>query len=169
MKRIDIRTNRRRGVSAVEFAVVLPLIVLLLVGSIEAARGLMVSHSLQEAAQAGCRVYSVEGTTQAQATALIDLAMSNAGVTGYSITYDPAAKAAVDTHMEPVEVTITVPFANVAWLPPSFLSGATLQGNCVMPADMDISDGGDQNGYSDVNDDNEFDGIIRVDDTKDDD
>ena len=163
------RMRTCHGVSAVEFAVVMPIITMLIVGAIESARGVMVTHSLQAAAQAGCRIYSVEGTTLAQATAIIDQALSNAGISGHTITFDPSAKSAVDTPLEPVSVDVTIPYANVAWIPPNFLAAATLRGSCVMPADIDLSSGGDQNGYSQINDDYEGDGHLRHDDDDDDD
>lgn len=148
---------------AVEFAVVLPVIVLLLVGSIEMARAVMVAHALQEAAQAACRVYSVEGTTKSQAEALVAKAMSHAEVTDYAVTYEPASKSGVDVPLEPVTVTVTASYSKIAWLPPTYLGGATLQGVCVMPADLDISDGGDQNGYKPTDDDFDGDGNERHD------
>ncbi|MEQ8211697.1 MAG: pilus assembly protein [Lacipirellulaceae bacterium] len=152
---------QRRAVAATEFAVVLPLIVMLVLGAVEAARAVIVSHALQEAANAGCRVYSVEGTTQANASAIINTAMSNAGLTNHTIVFNPSSKAAVDVPLEPITVTVTIPYSQVAWLPPNFLSGATLQGRCVMPADIDRSDGGDTNGYFDSDDDQENDGNLR--------
>jgi len=143
--------GKRRGIAAVEFAVMLPLVVLLLLGAVEVGRGVMVSHSLQEAAQAGCRVYSV------------------AGITNQTITFEPPSKGQIDVHMEPVTVTVTIPFVNVAWVSPNFLNGAALQGKCIMPADLDVSDGGDMNGYTLTDDDNVADGFERDDDDNGDD
>ncbi|MEN1681374.1 MAG: TadE family protein [Planctomycetota bacterium] len=156
----------RPGVAAVELAAVLPLIVMLLLGAIEASRAVMVTHALQEAANAGCRVYSVEEGTKQQALSLISKAMENAGVSGCSVVFDPTTSAEVDVLMEPVTVTVSVPFSQVAWLPSSFLHTATLEGKCVMPADVDISDGGDTNGYTQFDDDHEGDGHERHDDTQ---
>lgn len=161
MFRTSFHVPFQRGVAAVELALVLPLIVLLLGGAIELGRAVMVAHTLQEAAQAGCRVYSVEGTTQSDALAIINTAMSQAGLTNPTVTFLPSSKAAVDVPMEPVKVTVTLSYANVAWLPVLFLSGSTLKGCSVMPADLDQSDGGDTNGYFDVNDDQEYDGYLR--------
>ncbi len=154
----------RRGVEVVEFALVLPVIVMLLFGAIEAARGVMVVHTLQEAAQAGCRVYSVKDTSQADATAMIAEAMTRARITNYDTTFNPSNKADVNESGEPVTVTVTTSFANVAWLTPRFLAGKTLRGGCVFPADMNASDGGDTNGYDATLDDNPIDGNTRDDD-----
>lgn len=156
--------RQRRGIAVVEFAVILPLIVLLLLGAVEVGRGVMVAHTLQEAAQAGCRVYSVEDTTFADATAIVNQIVADAGITNHTIVFDPPTKAGVNLHMEPVTVAVSVPFIDVAWLSPNFMSGATLEGRCVMPADVDESDGGDTNGYTIIDDDNNADGVERVQD-----
>ena len=144
-----------------EFAIVLPLIMLMLLGAVEVGRGVMVTHSLQEAAQAGCRVYCVEDTTKKQAKKMVKTVMADAGIENYKMKFKPGKKSKVDTHLEPISVTVTVPFAEVGWLPADFLAGATLSGSCVMPADVDHSDGGDSNGYSTLDDDNDTDGFTR--------
>jgi Flp pilus assembly protein TadG len=127
----------RRGTAAVEFAAVLPLMVLLILGAVEFGRAIMVQHSLQEAAQAGCRVYSVKANTQAAARSMVDEAMKQADITGYSVQFDPALKSAIDVHMEPVSVTVSVPYNLVGWLSPSYLTDATITATCTMPADVD--------------------------------
>ena len=48
----------RRGAAAVEFAAVLPLISLLLLGAIEGSHTVLVQHALVEAAESGCRLYA---------------------------------------------------------------------------------------------------------------
>ena len=107
----------RLGTATVEFAVVLPLIVALLLGAVEVGRGVMINHSLQEAAHAGCRVYCVEDSTLTQARNVVDAVMTDAGVTNHTIVFDPPSKAGIDTPMEAVSVTVTVPYMDVAWVP----------------------------------------------------
>ena len=127
----------RRGASAVEFAVVLPIVVLLIFGAIEIGRAVMVQHSLQEAAQAGCRLYTVKNLTQQQVTDMIDTSMANAGITAYTIEMDPPTKAAVDAHMEPVTVKVSVGYDAVSWMPVWFMSGKTIVAQATMPADLE--------------------------------
>ena len=67
----------------------------------------------------------------------------------------------MDKTLEDVSVTITAPCADVAWLPPTFFSGATLQGRSVLPADLEVSDGGDTDGYHWTDDDHDGDGNVR--------
>ncbi|MCA9246103.1 MAG: pilus assembly protein [Planctomycetales bacterium] len=132
------KTKRsRRGAAVVEFAVCLPLVVLLMLGMIELGRGVMVQHTMQEAAQAGCRVYSARDTTIDQAEAVISEAMTRAGISNYAVTYDPPTKAAMNVHLAPVTVSISVAYADVAWVTPNYLMGASVDGRCILPADVD--------------------------------
>ena len=161
MQAFQANKPARAAVAAVEFAVVLPLIVMLVLGALEAARAVMVTHALQEASQAACRVYSVGGTAMADVTAIIDDAMAAAGITNFNTTFNPQKKEDVDKTMKEITVTISVAFADVAWLPPNFLAGATLEGRSVLPADLEVSDGGDTDGYVFTNDDYNGDGYVR--------
>ena len=161
---VKTSSSRRTGAASVELAVVLPLLVLLVLGTIEAARGVAVSHALQEASQAGCRIYSVGGTTQEQAKAIIDATMENAGITSHQIVFDPDEKSKVDKSMEEVTVSVSIPYSEISWLPPQFLSDSVLEGRTVFPADLEASDGGDTDGYRVMDDDNDLDGIVRDDD-----
>jgi Flp pilus assembly protein TadG len=129
--------SNRRGAAAVEFAVVLPVVVFLFLGAVELSRGVMVDHSLQEAARAGCRMYSVATTTQQEVDDIIAVCMADAGVANYDVVFDPATKSGIDTEMEPVTVTISVPYSDVAWLSPRYLSGATITASCTLPADLE--------------------------------
>ena len=160
----SIRRFNRRGTATVESALVFPLLIAVFLGMTEMGRGIMVLHTLQEASQAGCRVYSVEGATKQQASDIIDACMSNAGIANYDVEFHPTEKASVNTPMEPVTVVVKTSYENVAWIAPAFLQGRNLEGKCVLPADVDVSDGGDQNGYANADDDNPDDGVERVDD-----
>ena len=129
-------SEHRAGAAAVEFAVVLPFIVLLILGAIEAGRAVMVQHALEEAARAGCRLYVVDDVTEQEARDMIADSLTAAGITKYTITLNPATKAGVDTHLEPVTVTVSVNYADVAWLPARFFTGKAVSGQCTMPADL---------------------------------
>ena len=150
----------RRGLAVVECAVILPVVVLLIMGAVELSRAVMVQHVLQEAAQAACRVYMVEPTTQQNAQDMIDQAMLAAGVTGYTVTFNPLTKPEIDTPMEPVTVTVTVPYNTVGWFSPTYLSGADLVASCTMPADVE-ADPNTNPIYDPMEDDNVYDGHTR--------
>ena len=153
----------RRGAAIVEFSVALPLIVLFFLGAIEAGRAVMVAHSMQEAAQAGARVYSVRDTTWQDARNMVDACMADAGIQGYGVAFDPANKAEIDVHMEPVTVTVSVPYSAVAWTGATFMSGANITGRGVYPADLE-DDVNPNPSLDPLDDDHVADGNFRDDD-----
>ncbi|MCG8584537.1 MAG: hypothetical protein MI757_07490, partial [Pirellulales bacterium] len=96
-------------------------------------------QTLAEAARAGCRLYALQTTTEQQATDIIDEIMSNANITGYTITFDPADRSTITTDRVPVTCSVSVPFANVDWLGAGwFVSSEPLAGICIMPSDAGI-------------------------------
>ena len=75
-----IRSKLRRiagdkGAATVEFACLLPVILLLMAGGIELGRGVMVRHILEEAARAGCRVAAMDNGSAADAEAIVEQAL----------------------------------------------------------------------------------------------
>lgn len=131
-------SHSRQGAAAVEFAVILPLIVLLILGAIEMGQAIMVQQTLIAASRAGARVYAVRQETTAQDVRdIVDVAMANANISGYSVDPDPPFSQAKDIgHLEPVTISVSVPFSQIAWLPGIwFLTDTTLTGRCTIPAD----------------------------------
>ncbi len=114
------------------------MVIAFLLASIEFSRAIDVNHSIQEASQAACRIYSVRTGSQEQADAIISTAMTNAGVDNYTVTYSPSTKDLILTHMEPVTVTIVVEFDDVGFLSGSFLNGRSITAATIMPADLEI-------------------------------
>lgn len=133
----------REGAAMVEFALVLPIFLLLIFGGLEMGRAVMVKHVLEEAARAGCRVASIQDATKDDVLSVVDQSLKKAGIKGYSVELDPDPPSGAD-HLDPVSVSITVPHSEVAWMPsPRFMGGKTLTGVCIMPA---VRDAGDDNG-----------------------
>ncbi|HKD35984.1 MAG TPA: TadE/TadG family type IV pilus assembly protein, partial [Pirellulales bacterium] len=50
------KRSRRRGIAAVEFAVLAPFMTIVVLGTFELARGIMVKQVLNDAARRGCRI-----------------------------------------------------------------------------------------------------------------
>src|SRR5262249_12116157 len=63
------QARRRSGSSAVELAVMMPLLGMILVGMLELGRGIMVKWALTDAARKGCRTAILPGQTDAQTRA----------------------------------------------------------------------------------------------------
>jgi Flp pilus assembly protein TadG len=128
--------SQRKGAAVVELAIVLPLFALLVIGTIDVGRAIIVRHTLVEAARTGCRLHAVKGeVAPAQVTAAIDAIMDDADLNGYTVTFDPQDSSGIE-QLQPVRATVSIPYDEVSWLPTSwFLAGRTLTGTCVMPGD----------------------------------
>ncbi len=122
--------ERRRATAVVEFAVVLPLLMTMLLGIIEFGYVFMVRQTLQHAAREGCRVAILQTTVNPYTlvTDRITDAMSPTGLSTYSVTMTHA------TAGTPVEtVALTVPYDDVSLVGGYFgFSGGTLKGSCTM-------------------------------------
>ena len=127
----------RKGAAVVEFAAVLPVIVLLLMGSLEMGRAVMVRHVLEEAARAGCRVAVLENGTKQDVLDIVKTAMTGAKIETYTVSIDPDPPENLDA-FQAVTVTVSVLYSDVSWAASTgFMGGKTITGLCVMPAEGD--------------------------------
>jgi Flp pilus assembly protein TadG len=137
------RRDGRRGVAAVEFAVVASLLFVLILGIIEMGRAMMVLEMLNNAARNGARVGSLQGAVKSDVTdptsGAIAQALANSGINGWTATVSDngtaLANASDSTGVsgDTLTVTVQVPYNNVTWLPTSmFLAGRTLGSTVVM-------------------------------------
>lgn len=117
-------------------ACVLPLLFLLILGSIELGRGVMVKHVLEEAARAGCRVAVVDSSTKEDVLRVVDEAMQAANLPDYRVTVSPDPPTNLGP-FETVTVTVTVDCTDVSWVDAGYLGNSTLQGICIMPAESE--------------------------------
>jgi Flp pilus assembly protein TadG len=127
---------RRRGVAAVEFAVVASLLFVLILGIIEFGRAMMVLELLNNAARNGVRVGCLAGSANTDVGSAVTSALSGAGFSGTTNTIKVNGTVAdVNTAVsgDAVTVIVQVPYNNVTWLPTSmFLAGRTLGSNVTM-------------------------------------
>lgn len=126
------RARTRKGAVTVEFALVLPLIVLMFLGTLEMGRGLNVKHSLQEAARAGCRLAVLEGSTNDDIDGIAIGSLQPAGVGNYTITVEPTDYQAAEEG-DSINVTISTTYSEVSWFAPFFLD-KDISGSCTMRA-----------------------------------
>jgi Flp pilus assembly protein TadG len=84
------RADRRRGAAVVEFAVCIPIIVLLILGSIEATSAIFLRQALTTAAYEGIREAARPGADSAQALARVQSVLSSRQVRGASIRFTPS-------------------------------------------------------------------------------
>ncbi len=106
---------RYKGVAAVEAAVILPLLLVIVFGVIEYGWMFLKAHQITNAARSGCRVgirpYADASNVITEVTAL----MATAGITGATITTIPADITLENVGVgATIEVVITVPWVNMA-------------------------------------------------------
>jgi Flp pilus assembly protein TadG len=128
----------RAGAAAVEFAVVVPVLILIVFGMIEFSRVMMVEQILTNAAREGARKGSLPGTTTSDVTTAVSNYMTNSGLSGQTTTVSPDPSTA--NPGDAITVTVSIPFNNVSWLPvPMFLGGKTLSASVVMAKESNNS------------------------------
>jgi Flp pilus assembly protein TadG len=112
----------------VEFALVIPIFFVFVLGLVEFGRGLMVSSLISNATRVGCRTGILSGSTNDQVTSAIDSLLHGQGIAGYTTTITVNGKAVnVSTAQsaDTVTVQISIPITSASWLPSlSFLSGS---------------------------------------------
>src|SRR5689334_519672 len=123
------RRQRRRGASAVELAMVSPVLVTLLLGIIEGARLGMVTQLLTTAAREGCRVAVLDGMTQSDVQTRITTVLSGSNISVGTVT--PTCTSPYTWTSAPsgtaVTVSLSVPYSQVSLLKlPGFFNNATI-------------------------------------------
>ncbi len=130
--RTSRRARRRRGATVVEFALVAPLLILLIFGMFEFGRMMMVEQILTNAAREGARRAILEQSTATEVETIVSDYLTGSSVSGATVTVDPGQLQHLGFG-QPVSVSVSVPYDQVTWLPaPWFLGGKTLSAECVM-------------------------------------
>ena len=128
------RAHARRGIETVEFALILPVLVLLGLGAVEFSRALTVQQILTNAARAGAREGVVPNATSDDAVNRVQgqLQVGRINPTAAVITVTPASLADAKSG-DDVNVRVQVPYMAVTWLPvPRFLGNTVLSSECTM-------------------------------------
>ena len=123
----------RHGTATVEFAVIAPLFIFLVLGMIELGRGINVQHSLLNAARAGCRVGITDGATEDDISDRVADNLAGTGITTYNVSVSPGPLSSA-LNGDAVSVTVSATYADVNWVPtPRFLADRTVSGFCSLP------------------------------------
>jgi Flp pilus assembly protein TadG len=132
---VHCKPDRSRGASAVEMAIVAPLIVALILGQIETSRFGMVAQVLTTAAREGCRVAVVPGHTQSDVQNQVNAVLSGSGISLGTVTPTPSTWQ-TDPMGTPITVSLSVPYSQVSWLgAPFFLTNATVSASATMSSE----------------------------------
>lgn len=126
------KRNDRRGAALVEFAMMVPIFLLFVVGSIELGRALVVQEALTNASREGARVAILDDATTSDVTSAVDSYLSAVSISGAATAVSPSDPGTTAAGTQ-VTVAVSVPYASVSWVPsPWFLNGATLTASTVM-------------------------------------
>ena len=124
------RSNDERGATAVEFAMILPLLILLVIGIAEFGRAFQVQGTLSAAAREGVRLMALQNDPASARAAVRSAATSlDPGVTDAQIAISPATCPTLAAGSTQVRLTVTYP---MPYLTGFFGTGVTLTGTGVM-------------------------------------
>ncbi len=98
---------KRRGVAAVEAAIMAPLVVMAMLAMIEVGYSFMIRQTVTLASREGARAASMPGGTITDVNTAVDNTMAGPGLTGYTVTSNLEALADDDAE---VWVSVSLPF-----------------------------------------------------------
>jgi len=107
--------KRHCGSAAVEFAVVSPLFIALLVGMIEYGRAVQVKAVLTNASREGARILALQESTVETACEKVRGYLNTGGLDARAVEIVPTIEGEI------ARVRVKVPFAHVAWMPPFYI------------------------------------------------
>jgi hypothetical protein len=125
------RASDRRAAAAVELAICLPLLVLLVMASIEACTMIFLDHSLTIASYEGVRAGINYDGTNADVLARCNSIINSREIKGAKIKINPSDVSQVDRG-QPIAVTVSAPCNLNMIIPPWFYDGRTLQATMTM-------------------------------------
>ncbi|TWU41235.1 TadE-like protein [Novipirellula aureliae] len=123
--------RHRRGAAAVEFAVCLPILVILVFGSIEACSFIFLKQSLSVAAYEGAREAALSNSTTSAASTRSQQILDSRGVTDYAISF-PGGTPDAALRGQPVTVEVSAPTQTNSPLAGQFVPNRTLVSRVVM-------------------------------------
>jgi Flp pilus assembly protein TadG len=132
-QRIASGRRNRRATACVEFALVLPVLLIFVLGLLEMGRFIEVRAILAQAAEEGARQASGGQVTNAQVVSIVTGCIAAAGLPTQNLTVTVAdlTHAGTDvsqaTSMDNLQVTVTIPFANVRWCSSLLVTNANTQ------------------------------------------
>lgn len=122
---------KRRGVAAAELAVCLPVIVLIVLSTIEACTMVFLKQTLSIAAYEGARVALAQNGTPASARQAAERVLTERRVKGGSVSVTPANFTALEPGQY-FTVTATAPASGNSVIPIRFYRGRNLSGSATM-------------------------------------
>lgn len=122
----------RRGAVAVEMALTLPILFLILFGAFELGQANMIRHATDAAAYEGARVAILPGATPAEAEAAARQILDTVGVTSFTMQVTPNP---ILSNTQEVELTIEVPLDQNMGVA-RFVDGVRFTGRCRLSREL---------------------------------
>jgi Flp pilus assembly protein TadG len=118
-------------VAATEAAVVLPVLIILVFGSIELANAIFLRQAMNIAAYEAAKVITSPGDNNSLATARCGDVMAMRKVTNYTLAISPTVTSSTPAGTV-VTVTVTAPASNLSYGPIRFMRDKTLTSTVTM-------------------------------------
>jgi Flp pilus assembly protein TadG len=117
--------NDRVGGAVVEFAVIAPLLVTLVLGTVEVTRAIQVKNVLTDTARSGCRIAIESGANSQSVKDNINTILTQNGIdtklaTTTILVNNKNVDASTAVKYDIVSVKIALPIAGVNWVSPLF-------------------------------------------------
>lgn len=122
---------RRRGIAVVEVAVTLPVLVMLVLASIEASNAVFLKQSLTIAAYESARTLSSTGGTEAKAVARFNEVLSARGISSATYSITPAITPETEPGTQ-FTISVSAPADATSLIPQWHFAGTTLGASVTM-------------------------------------
>ena len=125
--------QNRRGVTAVEFALTFPLLLLFIFGSLEFSRANMIRNMCENAALEGARAGMIPGATAQDCSDAANDLLDIIGIQNATVTVNPTT---IEPSTEDVEVTVSIPLADNSLPLSKFVIGITMNQSASLPREV---------------------------------
>jgi Flp pilus assembly protein TadG len=133
IKKTRKHRTRQRGALTVEFALTLPVLLLLLFGAYELGRANMLRNTADAAAYEGARRGIVPGAKSDDIRDSVNFILATAGIRESTIRITPAN---IDSNTQNVLVEIDVPMAGNTLMPSFFTGEIAFRGRCQLNREL---------------------------------
>jgi Flp pilus assembly protein TadG len=123
----------RKGVTAVEFALTFPLLLLIVFGSLEFSRANMIRNMCENAALEGARAGMIPGATAQDCTDAANGLLDIIGIQNATVTIEPST---IVPATPDVAVTVTIPLADNSLPMSKFVLGTTMSQTAELPREV---------------------------------
>lgn len=128
--------DHRRGVTMVEFSVVLPVFLMIVFAGFEFSRICLIRNAAHNAAYQAARRVMVPGATVADANAEATRLLNVFGVTSFTLTVNPNPLTLAASR---VTVSIDIPAAQCGWITPMFTNSLTIHAGSTLLTERDVT------------------------------